>query len=544
MSDTYTRYPSVTSQAVPTVPNEASLPATGAYDGELYLTTDTDSLYAWNQGSMMWVLLNSSSTVTGSGTNGKLTVWTGASSLGDASGTGILSVSSGTPSAITNGTANQVLGMNNAANGFEYKSILGTANQVTVTHGANSVTLSTPQSIAPGSSPTFTGLTLSGLSTGVVHSNGSGVLSSSTIVNADVSASAAIALTKLEAVTAASVVMGNGSNVATATTVSGDITINSSGVTAIGAGKVTSSMLAGSIGFDKLSALSSGNILVGNGSNVAASVAMSGDVTISNAGVTAIGTNKVTNSMLAQVATQTFKGRTTASTGNVEDLTATQATAMLNVFTAPGGGAGLKGLVPSTLEGDENKFLRGDGTWAGVPGAALTSGHIFVGNGSNLAADVAMSGDATIASGGSLTIASGAVTGAKIASATITGSNLSSNINLPGNPTAHSGNNQVLAGVSNSVPLLMVRGTVASNGLLSAGEGIDATGRSSLGVYAVTVSYTFSGNPSVVVLPHLGTVAANRSAITTTGFQVTFHEPYSPFNLVDTGFDFILIGPA
>lgn len=43
------------------------------------------------------------------------------------------------------------------------------------------------------------------------------------------------------------------------------------------------------------STLTSGNILVGNGSNVATSVAMSGDVTISNAGVTAIGTGVIVN---------------------------------------------------------------------------------------------------------------------------------------------------------------------------------------------------------------------------------------------------------
>lgn len=42
------------------------------------------------------------------------------------------------------------------------------------------------------------------------------------------------------------------------------------------------------IDFSKLAALTSGNILVGSGSNVATSVAVTGDVTISNAGVTAI----------------------------------------------------------------------------------------------------------------------------------------------------------------------------------------------------------------------------------------------------------------
>jgi hypothetical protein len=55
-------------------------------------------------------------------------------------------------------------------------SITGTANQVTVTPGAGSIALSLPQSIASGSSPTFTGLTLSGLTNGLVKST-TGVLS-------------------------------------------------------------------------------------------------------------------------------------------------------------------------------------------------------------------------------------------------------------------------------------------------------------------------------------------------------------------------------
>lgn len=46
-------------------------------------------------------------------------------------------------------------------------------------------------------------------------------------------------------------------------------------------------------------ALTNAHILVGNGSNVAADVAMSGDVTIGNTGVTAIGASKVTKTMLA-----------------------------------------------------------------------------------------------------------------------------------------------------------------------------------------------------------------------------------------------------
>jgi hypothetical protein len=55
---------------------------------------------------------------------------------------------------------------------------------------------------------------------------------------------------------------------------------------------------AAAIAFSKLAALDDANLLVGNGSNVATKVAVTGDVTISNAGVTAIGSAKVTAPML------------------------------------------------------------------------------------------------------------------------------------------------------------------------------------------------------------------------------------------------------
>ncbi|PIZ62456.1 hypothetical protein COY16_04395 [Candidatus Roizmanbacteria bacterium CG_4_10_14_0_2_um_filter_39_13] len=56
--------------------------------------------------------------------------------------------------------------------------IAGTSNQITATSdGDGTLTLSLPQNIHSGASPTFTGLTLSGLGIGVVQSNVSGVLS-------------------------------------------------------------------------------------------------------------------------------------------------------------------------------------------------------------------------------------------------------------------------------------------------------------------------------------------------------------------------------
>lgn len=99
------------------------------------------------------------------------------------------------------------------------------------------------------------------------------------------------------------------------------------------------------------------------------SITLSGDVsgTGTTAITTAIGTNKVTNAMLAQIATASFLGRVTAATGNVETLTATQATSILNVFTST-----LKGLTPSSGGGTTN-YLRADGTWAAPTGTGFTN---------------------------------------------------------------------------------------------------------------------------------------------------------------------------
>lgn len=101
--------------------------------------------------------------------------------------------------------------------------------------------------------------------------------------------------------------------------------------------------------------LASGHIFVGNASGVATDVAMSGDATMANTGALTIANGAITNTKVSASAAIAF----------------------------------------SKL-------------------AALTSAHILVGNGSNVATDVAMSGDATLANTGALTIANGAISKSKL----------------------------------------------------------------------------------------------------------------------------------
>ena len=127
------------------------------------------------------------------------------------------------------------------------------------------------------------------------------------------------------------------------------------------------------IGFNVAGGAGSGHFLRGNGTNFVDATAACGDLSNSGAGCTA--------------------ATMTATVG---------------------------GLVP-TPPNNTTTFLRGDGTFAAVASAdvALTNTHIFVGNASNVAADVAMSGDATMANTGAVTLASTITAGGPTGSATV-----------------------------------------------------------------------------------------------------------------------------
>jgi hypothetical protein len=114
-----------------------------------------------------------------------------------------------------------------------------------------------------------------------------------------------------------------------------------------------------------ISSLTNANILVGNAANVPTGVAMSGDVTINNAGVSTIGAIKVTNAMLAGSIDLTSKVTSTLPIAN--------------------GGTGAATLTA-------NNVLLGNGTSAVQTVAPGTTGNVLTSNGTTWTSAVASGG--------------------------------------------------------------------------------------------------------------------------------------------------------
>jgi hypothetical protein len=217
----------------------------------------------------------------------------------------------------------------------------------------------------------------------------SGLTGNRTYTLPDVSGTLALVASTLSTtLTSANIWLGNVSNVATQVVMSGDVTMDNAGVTLIGNDKIiTAKILNSNVTFAKFQNISTDVLLgrdtaatgiveeIGVGGGIEFNTgalrlsAFTGDVTKTAGGTTlTIADDAVTYAKIQNVsATNRFLGRITGGAGDVEELTGTQATTLLDVFTDA-----LKGLAPASGGGTSN-FLRADGSWT-APGGA---GHVI-----------------------------------------------------------------------------------------------------------------------------------------------------------------------
>lgn len=222
--------------------------------------------------------------------------------------------------------------------------ITGTANQVIVTNGPGTITLSAPQSLSSTSTPTFTNCNLSDLTTnGVLYAGASGAITSTAaMINGQILIGSTSATPVLGTITgtANEVIVTNGAGTITLSTPQA-IAITSS----VTFGSITNSsltqngfMYAGNGGLEKTtSAATNGQILIGSTGSapVAASITpgtaisvtnAAGSITINNTGVTALsgGTDINVSSATGNVTVSTVgQFATTTVTTNSSSLSAT-----------------------------------------------------------------------------------------------------------------------------------------------------------------------------------------------------------------------------
>jgi hypothetical protein len=150
-------------------------------------------------------------------------------------------------------------------------------------------------------------VTVDNLLDGATGSITSSMIADGTIVNADIASNAAIAYSKLATLTAGNILVGNASNVATSTAVSGDVTINSSGVTAIASGVIVNADINASaaIADSKLATISTAGKVSGGAitsGTIGGSTAIGTSGAIATTGAVAVGQSSAASNTKFDVA--------------------------------------------------------------------------------------------------------------------------------------------------------------------------------------------------------------------------------------------------
>ena len=213
--------------------------------------------------------------------------------------------------------------------------------------------------------------------------NGTVIVSgNASIVNADINASAAIAYSKLAALTSANIIVGSSANVATSVAATGDVTISNTGVTAIAAGVIVNADINASAAIE-------GSKIVAATTSVVGAVQLS-DSTSTTSSVLAATPTAVkaaydqANTKASLSTAQTF---TAAQRGTISALTdgatITADFAVANNFSVTLGGnrtlanpsnqtAGQSGCIWITQDGTGSRTLAYGSQWDFTGGTAPT----------------------------------------------------------------------------------------------------------------------------------------------------------------------------
>lgn len=132
------------------------------------------------------------------------------------------------------------------------------------------------------------------------------------------------------------VYVGNSSNVATGVQFTGDVTISNTGVTSIAAGSIVNADINASaaIDYSKLAALTSGYLVVGSATNVPTARAITGDVTISSTGITSIAAGVIVDADVSASAAITGSKVAAGTTSARGTLQLTDSTSSTSITTA------------------------------------------------------------------------------------------------------------------------------------------------------------------------------------------------------------------